>query len=151
SGPEVGVRLGLESAGAAAAMLHGLLRVAAEYSLQSGLASVQLGMLRQFGYQIPERFRYPLMAQDPLDFWRRWNMYVGSWIRRYVFLPMALRLRRGTHLPAGLAKAAAFLAAFVVIGFLHDAFVYTSSFQPSLRGAYWFVGAGLSVIAWRIV
>jgi len=50
-------------------VLLGLLRFLAAYASHSGLASIQLGLLRQTGYRAPERYRYPFLAISPSDFW----------------------------------------------------------------------------------
>jgi hypothetical protein len=43
------------------------------YARHSGLASIQIGLTRQFGVRVPERYDWPILARNPLDFWRRWN------------------------------------------------------------------------------
>lgn len=40
----------------------GASRLLDEYGVQSGVASVQLGLMRQLGYRLPVRFRQPLFA-----------------------------------------------------------------------------------------
>ncbi len=68
----------LMPAALAATLGFGLLRLLLEYFQHSGLASLQIGLLRQLGYELPERYMWPLAARDPLDFFRRWNTYVGG-------------------------------------------------------------------------
>jgi hypothetical protein len=122
-------------------------RFLSEYSLHSGLASLQIGMMRQLGYVIPERYNYPLAAKTPLDFWRRWNVYVGSWVRRYVFTPLAIQLGRRVR-QARLARAAALLASFAIVGVLHDLSAYALSLQLSAASTVVFVGAACVVMLW---
>ncbi len=120
----------------------------AEYLRQTGVADFQTGLLRQVGYRVPERFARPLSASGPLEFWRRWNIYVGEWIQRYVFWPTSLRAGRmrsehSTHW----AMVFGVIVAFVAIGALHDAYPYLLG-QRAGRGLVAFTAAGLVAIAW---
>ncbi len=130
----------------------GALRFLLEYGRQSGLASLQIGMMRQIGYDLPERYRFPLLATDPMDFWRRWNTYVNGWLFRYVFWPVANRYRRHGltwRLPA--AQAVAFLVTFVVIGALHDAYAYAVAFDSDGGWLRAFSAVGVVVVIWMAV
>jgi alginate O-acetyltransferase complex protein AlgI len=133
------------------AALFGALRLLLEYARQSGLASLQIGMIRQLGYEIPERFDFPFLARDPLDFWRRWNTYVGGWLLRYVFRPVAARYRgHGVtwRLPA--AQALGILAAFSVAGLLHDAFAYAATLDLGWAWSRAFLAVGAIAAAWSL-
>lgn len=130
----------------------GALRIAGEYAAQSGVASIQLGLMYQLGYKIPERYRYPLLARSPADFWRRWNTYVGDWARSYVYLPLVLALsRRSTGGDKLRSHATAIVVTFGVVGALHDAFVVAAEGRLSISGLEWFVVAGMVVVAWSAV
>jgi hypothetical protein len=124
-------------------------RFLAEYMRHSGLASLQIGLMRQLGHVIPERYDFPLLARDPLDFWRRWNTYVGAWIQRYVFSPAALRWGRGAlrSRPAA-AKSAALLLAFVTVGLLHDAYHYCAGAGLELRATRFFLACAALGLGW---
>jgi hypothetical protein len=77
--------------------------------------------MRLLGYEVPERFRYPLLAASPVDFWRRWNTYTGGWARRYIFIPVSLWLRHEFRsAPTVSLKAAAVMLTFIGIGAAHD-------------------------------
>ncbi len=93
----------------------------AEYAGHSGRASVEIGLMRLLGWQVPERYRYPFLARSPADFWRRWNYYVSAWAKRYVFVPVALNLGRHVRgAPRFAVVGVGVLSAFVAIGALHD-------------------------------
>jgi hypothetical protein len=99
----------------------GAASLVARYFAQSGLASIQIGFMKLAGYRVPECYVYPLFSRSPREFWQRWNTWVGSWARRYVFLPASLALRRRyRQCPASVATAAMVLVTFVVVGLLHD-------------------------------
>lgn len=117
-----------------------------------GGAGIQLACMRLLGWRVPERYDRPWVATNPLDFWGRWNTYVGAWLRRYVFTPRLLEWRRSFRgkSPAAL-QGAAVLWTFVVSGLLHDLVEYPAQFSASLRWVTAFAVAGLSVVVWEVV
>jgi hypothetical protein len=132
--------------------LFGFFRFLLEYGRQSGLASLQIALLRQIGYEIPERYRAPLLASDPLDFWRRWNTYVSGWALRYVFWPIALRYRgtgRTWRLPV--AQALGLVGTFAGIGLLHDAYAYAVALDTDWGSLRAFVAMGVLVTLWAAI
>ena len=38
--------------------------------------------------KLPENFNRPYLARNVLDFWTRWHITLGLWIRDYLFMPM---------------------------------------------------------------
>ena len=122
-----------------------------EYARHSGLASLQIGMIRQLGYVVPERYEYPLLARSPIDFWRRWNTYVGTWMLHYVFWPLALRLGRAGGALASLAKPIAVLATFIAVGLVHFEQLYLRTFHADARSVVAFGASGLLVVAYAAV
>ena len=119
------------------------------YVQHSGLASLQIGLIRQLGYDVPERFKYPLLASGPLDFWRRWNVYVGNWAQRYVLFPVTLELGRGRSSPGRrAAQIAGVLAAFALIGLMHDAYRYADTFSTAGRASAVFIASAVLVLIW---
>lgn len=134
----------------AVTVLHGI----AFYLGHSGLASLQIGGMALLGFRVPERYVYPLLATSPLDFWRRWNTWIGSWARRYLFMPLSTQLRRSLPaLPAFVAQGAAALATFALIGALHDGPRIAGSLHPlaaapSLAATAMFTGFGALVVMW---
>jgi MBOAT, membrane-bound O-acyltransferase family len=99
----------------------GALQFVGYYWGHSGLASVRIGLLGIAGHRVGEGYRMPLLATSPHDFWRRWNVWLGSWARRYVFGPTHLRLRRSLG-PRWRTPSVvlAVLLTFLVVGALHD-------------------------------
>lgn len=63
------------------------------YTLQiyfdfSGYSDMAIGLGKMFGFEFEENFRYPYMASNITDFWRRWHISLSSWFRDYVYIPM---------------------------------------------------------------
>lgn len=65
------------------------------YSLQqyadfSGGIDVAMGVSELFGIHMSENFKRPYFSKSLSEFWRRWHITLGSWMRDYVFYPVAL-------------------------------------------------------------
>jgi alginate O-acetyltransferase complex protein AlgI len=76
-----------------------LLQGAVGYGVQiycdfSGYSDMAIGAARIMGVRTPENFQFPYSARDITDFWRRWHISLSSWLRDYVFLPIAYALSR---------------------------------------------------------
>ena len=56
----------------------------------SGIVDICLGSAEIFGIKLPENFRQPFFAENASDFWRRWHITLGSFLRDYVFYPVSL-------------------------------------------------------------
>lgn len=130
-----------------APLAQGALLFTAFYLAHSALASIRIGVVRLLGYDVPERYRYPFLATSPMDFWARWNTYVGAWFKYYVFFPVCTPIRR-TRLRKH-APQLAMLITMLSVGALHDAYVYADSLRVSLAFTRAFAVGGLLMIAWQ--
>lgn len=54
----------------------------------SGYTDMARGMALLLGYEIPENFRGPLMAETMQEFWRRWHITLSTWLRDYIYIPL---------------------------------------------------------------
>jgi len=66
---------------------------AAAFSFQvyfdfSGYADIARGSAQLFGYKVPINFKFPYLSGSITDFWRRWHITLGSWLRDYLYFPM---------------------------------------------------------------
>jgi alginate O-acetyltransferase complex protein AlgI len=50
--------------------------------------NMAIGTAQLIGITLPENFRFPYHAANPVDFWSRWHMTLSRWIRDYVFFPL---------------------------------------------------------------
>ena len=55
----------------------------------SGYSDIAIGSARLLGIKFPENFNWPYLAKSPKSFWKRWHISLSSWIRDYLYLPMA--------------------------------------------------------------
>jgi len=65
------------------------------YSIQlycdfSGGIDITRGVAKMMGIEMSENFRRPLFATSLADFWRRWHITLGAWLKDYLFFSMAL-------------------------------------------------------------
>jgi alginate O-acetyltransferase complex protein AlgI len=54
----------------------------------SGYSDMALGLAALLGIRFPVNFRAPYQALDPSDFWRRWHVTLGRFLRDYLFIPL---------------------------------------------------------------
>jgi alginate O-acetyltransferase complex protein AlgI len=54
----------------------------------SGYSDMAIGLGKMFGYDLPENFNYPYIAQSIRDFWRRWHITLSTWFRDYLYIPL---------------------------------------------------------------
>src|SRR6185369_16461868 len=64
------------------------------YASFSAWTDVAIGLGSLCGRTVPENFRAPWVALDPADFWRRWHVTFGRWLRDYVYIPLGGNRRR---------------------------------------------------------
>ena len=55
----------------------------------AGYSDIAIGSARLLGIQFPENFNWPYLAKSPKSFWKRWHISLSSWIRDYLYLPIA--------------------------------------------------------------
>ena len=98
----------------------------------SGGIDITRGVARMFGIDMVQNFRRPLFATSLTDYWRRWHITLGSWMRDYVFYPLSLSKpfgKRGKwarkHLKGTpgkiFATSAATYIVYLIIGSWHGA------------------------------
>ncbi len=58
------------------------------YAMLSGTSDIVIALGALVGVRVSENFRAPWAATDPADFWRRWHVSLGRWLRTYVYLPL---------------------------------------------------------------
>ncbi len=102
------------------------------YLLLWSYSELALGLARWLGIDAPENFHKLPVATSVRDFWRRWHLSLGAWLRDYLYIPLG-GARRRTELN--------YLIVFVYVGIWHGA---------SWSYAAWGVSqaAGLCVNRW---
>jgi alginate O-acetyltransferase complex protein AlgI len=96
----------------------------------SGYSDMAIGLGGMIGFKFPENFNNPYISQNITEFWRRWHMTLGRWMRDYLYIPLGgSRVTKGrlyfnlwvVFLISGLWHGAAWN--FVVWGAFHGLFL----------------------------
>ncbi len=54
----------------------------------SGYVDVARGTAILLGFELPPNFDFPYFCTSIADFWRRWHMTLGEWLRNYLYFPL---------------------------------------------------------------
>lgn len=94
----------------------------------SGYSDMAIGLGAMLGFRFRENFNYPYASTSLTQYWRRWNISLGTWFRDYVYIPMGgSRVGTGRHMFN-------LLVVWLLTGLWHGA-----SWTFLIWGMYWFV------------
>jgi alginate O-acetyltransferase complex protein AlgI len=54
----------------------------------SGYSDMAIGLARMFGFKFIENFNRPYLSQSISEFWRRWHISLGNWMKEYLYIPL---------------------------------------------------------------
>lgn len=54
----------------------------------SGYSDMAIGLGRMMGFRFPENFNSPYIARSISEFWRRWHITLGAFMRDYLYIPL---------------------------------------------------------------
>ena len=102
------------------------------YADFSGGMDIICGVSEALGIELTENFRRPYFSRSVAEYWQRWHITLGSWMREYVFYPLALskvfgnlsrKLRRfvGAYIAKVLPSSLASFGVFILVGIWHGA------------------------------
>lgn len=98
------------------------------YADFSGYTDIARGAARCMGIEVGENFNRPFSSRSVTEYWRRWHISFSTWLRDYIYMPLAFTLSRRTAAAPSIAVFLTFLAAgfwhramwtFVIFGLLH--------------------------------
>jgi alginate O-acetyltransferase complex protein AlgI len=55
----------------------------------SGYSDIAVGIARCLGIELIQNFDRPYWSTSVAEFWRRWHISLSSWLRDFIFLPLA--------------------------------------------------------------
>ena len=118
--------------GGAASVVAVLFYAVQQYCDFSGGIDLVTGIAQLFGIRLAPNFRRPYFSVSLADFWRRWHISLGAWMRDYVFYPFALtrpvtrlskaaKSRYGAGFARALPAALGNILVFLLVGLWHGA------------------------------
>jgi alginate O-acetyltransferase complex protein AlgI len=54
----------------------------------SGYSDMAIGLAKIMGFRLPENFRNPYISGSITEFWRRWHITLGTWMKNYLYIPL---------------------------------------------------------------
>jgi alginate O-acetyltransferase complex protein AlgI len=54
----------------------------------SGYSDMAIGIGRMIGFKFPENFNNPYISQSISEFWRRWHITLGRFMKNYLYIPL---------------------------------------------------------------
>ncbi len=113
------------------------------YALQlyadfSGGIDISRGVAQIFGIDMIDNFKRPYFSKSINEYWRRWHISLGGWLKNYLFYPIAMsnvflnagkkikgtrfgKTAAGAHISKVLPTSVASLIVFLVVGVWHGA------------------------------
>ncbi len=65
----------------------------------SGYSDIAIGISRMLGFKSMENFAFPNFSKSMTQFWNRWHISLSTWLRDYLFLPIAYAVMRPVKTP----------------------------------------------------
>ena len=90
------------------------------YTLQlyfdfSGYSEMAMGLALMINLRLPQNFDSPYHSLSIIDFWRRWHMTLGLWVKDYLYIPM------GGNRHGQMKKMRNLFVSMLIIGLWHGA------------------------------
>lgn len=120
------------------------------YTLQiyadfSGCIDIVSGVSELFGVKLDENFKRPFFSKSIQEFWRRWHITLGTWLKEYIFYPISLsklnmklnlklRKMKSKHISRFIITAFPLFFVWFFNGMWHGA-----SFKYVVYGLYYYV------------
>jgi alginate O-acetyltransferase complex protein AlgI len=94
---------------------------AVAYSFQiyydfAGYSDMAIGIGRMIGFRFPENFNAPYISRNISEFWRRWHITLGTFMRDYLYIPLG-----GNRVSNKIRLYFNLSIVFVLSGFWHGA------------------------------
>ena len=87
------------------------------YADFSGYSDMAIGIARMLGFRFNQNFETPYFSTSIAEFWRRWHISLSSWLRDYLYYPLAL----GWGKVSKYKLYASTIITFTIIGLWHGA------------------------------
>jgi len=82
----------------------------------SGYSDMAIGIGRMVGFTFPENFNSPYISRSITEFWRRWHITLGAWMRDYLYIPLG-----GNRVSSNARLYTNLITVFLISGLWHGA------------------------------
>ena len=133
----------------------------------SGYSDMAIGLCKMLGFNIPENFESPYTSKSITEFWRRWHISLGRWMKNYLYIPLGGNKKSSEWLTyrnlwvvffvSGLWHGASWT--FVIWGLYHGLFIVIErilkgrlpfEFPPTIRMFFTFFIVTIGWVFFRI-
>jgi D-alanyl-lipoteichoic acid acyltransferase DltB (MBOAT superfamily) len=104
----------------------------------SGYSDIAIGLARMMGIKSMDNFDFPYFSKSLTQFWNKWHISLSTWLRDYLFLPIAYAVMRPIKNPK-LYKIKAETWGYVI-----------GMFITMFLGGLWH-GAGWTFVIWGML
>ena len=115
------------------------------YADFSGCIDIVSGVSELFGVKLDENFKRPFFSKSIQEFWRRWHITLGTWLKEYVFYPISLsKINMKLNLKLMKMKSK-YLSKFIITAFplffvwFFNGMWHGASFKYVVYGLYYYV------------
>jgi alginate O-acetyltransferase complex protein AlgI len=60
----------------------------------SGYADIARGSAQLLGFKVPINFDFPYLSGSITEFWQKWHISLGIWLRKYLYIPLGMTTSR---------------------------------------------------------
>jgi len=96
----------------------------------SGYSDMAIGLGKMLGFKFPENFDNPYTSKSITEFWRRWHMTLGNWMKNYLYIPLG-----GNKVKSNARLYLNLCIVFLISGFWHGA-AWTFIFWGAYHGLW---------------
>lgn len=76
----------------AAFLVLGVFYAVQIYGDFTGGIDIAMGLSQALGISLPENFTRPFFSKNIAEYWRRWHITLGAWMKDYLFYPVSVSL-----------------------------------------------------------
>ena len=84
----------------------------------SGYSDIAIGVGQMFGFKTPENFNYPFLSKSVVEYWSRWHITLGTWLKNYMYTPL-FRACQEKNISIGTCNVLALLGVWIFAGVWH--------------------------------
>ena len=102
----------------------------------SGYSDMAIGLGKMLGFKLPENFNFPYISRSITEFWRRWHITLGNWMKDYLYIPLGGNKKGNVFMYRNL------ILVFAISGFWHGA---------GLNFIFWGLFHGVFLVLERLI